>query len=260
MAIQKRHFVSPKGRDANRKFYKIKIWNNRGFQVIGDLKNNFNFSLNAEYANLFSSLVPGAEFLTKIGNSSLTTGIFSKLYYKGGSHLVITSEFRILDEGESLVSPIVRSVKYLSNMLVADPFSISSITSELHQSLNKTGNFAKTTLNEGKNLAFGQKKFGDAFIDTAYSFNNYLQSITNNNRIVKVQIGDFFRCEGMVITSLTVTYSRELTHTGPLYCDINVSFQSLEAIHRGSSQPYGINALLNEPLYNIKINGEEQNR
>lgn len=249
MAIQKREFMSLKGRMTNSKLYDIRIAHpDFGIPVIGKMKNNFSFQLSAKWADLFNGLIPGAELLMKTGNASLTTGIFSQKYFQGGNNLQLNSEFRVFDDGRYDFNPVERATKSLSNMTVSKPFSKEQIERDLKGAGGETLGFA------GRLIAnIGQGK-GKEAVEVGYDvLNTWADRIMA--RAVNVKIGNFFNCSGMAIESVNVTYSKEMTRTGPLFGDFSVGLLSLRAIERGTGK-FGVDTILSSPNFNITINGK----
>lgn len=247
MAIQKREFMSLTGRTINAQKYDI-IISNGTWSITGKMKNPFSYQLSAKWADLFNGLIPGAELLMKTGNASLTTGIFSQKYFQGGNNLQFTSEFRVYDDGKQQFSPVIRASKQLANLTVADSFSTKRAVSDAVRAGTKaynTGKEAIGSLTEGKVTEAGVK-----FIQGAEQYANEIF-----NKAVNVQVGDFFRCNKMAVENLNVTYSKELTHTGPLYADFSIGFLSLRAINRGGGE-LGVDTIFDKSQFIITQNGK----
>jgi hypothetical protein len=246
MALQKKEFMSKTGREINARQYDIVI-SNGIWEVYGKMKNNFSYQLQGKWADLFNGLIPGAEFLMKTGDASLTAGIFSRKYFQGGNNLQLTTEFRIYDDGITDVNPIVYASKNLASMTVSNAPG------------KGTGEVAYQKF---RNLFTRAKTLGEKIISNDKNVNliseatGILKEFSSTNRTVRLKIGNFFRCNTMIIESINVTYSKELTFTGPLYGDFSVSFLSLEAIVRGLGN-YGIDSILDVPQFKITVDGED---
>jgi len=249
--IEKRPLITAQGRRNNKATHEIVIRGTQGsggerFSIVGDMKNQFQYSLSPEWANLFTNLVPGAELLQKIGDASLVTGLFSRKYFKGGGHLAINAEFRIVDKGNLSYNPIVNAARNLSNMVAPPPFDWERTLEQIKSRKElASGEFAQAV--EG-GLGAGELAQG------AY---NFLKTLTTSGRTVDCKIGSFFRSTAMIITSLNVTYSREITHQGPLFGDFTVGLETVEALVQGKNASVGVDGVLKAGGFNIMFDGQD---
>lgn len=244
--------INEKQLSENKQYYNVKISNDNWF-VIGQMKTPLQFQLNAEYADLIGSEIPHTEILKKLGDTTLTTGIFSQKYFSKGGHLELSLEFRV-HEGEYQenemnlykqgISKVTKYASNLSNMVVADP-GIQTVRGGAEYIVNKKDATIKTAID----IATSDNIPGALF--------NKLSGALHK-RTVNVEVGTFLRCSAMVITSLNVTYSRELTEVGPLYGDFTVGVQSIQALHRGtdgSDSAFSVNNVLRsgQSIRRVKI-------
>lgn len=255
MTIRKLSLASPIVSRKNSNFTKIVITSDFG-SIIGQMKEKFKFDLNAEWAPLFANLIPGADFLQKTGDASLTTGVFSRKYYKGGGYLKINTSFRILENGDNNYSNVIYAAKILSSLLVPNSLNAiksgGAINTKAKSSADDLGNLLKK-------VAGGDVSFQDV-ISTGEQL---LKNITGNGRTVSLIIGDFFNCNRMIITDVSSEYSKEVTHigngTGPLYGDFSVSFETLESVTRdgtGTASDYNINNILTGNRFKVNMREE----
>lgn len=240
--LQPKPFMTYAGMALSDQSYTVNI-SHGGWNVGGVSKTPLNFKLSAKYGDLFNGLIPGAELLQKTGDASLTTGIFSQKFYQGGGNLDMSVEFRIYDDGKSNLNPVIIGARNLANMTVADPASVKRLKGAVNNAYTKAKDTANNAVENGPT---------DAVIDTMESFAKII-----DQRAVTLSIMNLFRCTKMVITDVNVTYSGSHTHTGPLFGDFSVSLMSLQAITRGSSEPYGVNTILQDQNYKILINGKD---
>lgn len=259
MTLRQRPLFSQRGIEQNKRTYQVVIRPHAESQeglgsVIGNLKNEFSMALNAEWAPLFDSIVPGADTLRKLGDASLMSGIFSRKYFKGGNHLTLPIEMRILDEGIGSTSPVVDAVRNLTNLVVARPFNFEQSKALIERK-------AKGAVQGGKQAASGilnpDESAPGALLKGA---NTLFKGLTDSNRLVSINIGTFFKCPGMIITGVTYTYSREQTDRGPLFADFSVQAESMQAIVRGSGD-YGVDSVITGGKhYRVTIDGNDTDR
>lgn len=234
----KRKFLPPNGdgTQAGSDFYEVTISKGNTLSVGGQMKENFAFQLQAEYAKLMSGVIPFSELFKKLGYTQLTTGIFSRKYYTGGNHLQMNVDFRVFEDysesGNSTDknksrehtygSKIIKASRDLSRLMTADSNTIGKDT-------------PSKTLKDINNQYESIKKSTGSVEIAKTSVKGLVSDIVDrmNKRTVSLKIGNFFKHNGMVMTSLDVSYSRELTRVGPLYADFKVSLESIEAMDNG---------------------------
>jgi len=254
MPIVERTFITKKGKQTNASFYKVTISDPASKAIVsGQMKSGFAFQLQAKWADLFTGLVPGAELLQKTGDASLTTGLFSQKYYQGGSNLQMPVEFRVWEHEESETggfgggNKVLNASKALSYLMVPNSFSKGAIVNAIDKSADLAGGVVSDVVDVGAD----EKKITEA----GSSVYNRLEKFASGSRTLTLTIGNFFTCRGMVIESLDVTYSKELTHTGPLYGDFKVNLLSLQSLTRNGGT-YGVDTIFTNPTTNITINGQ----
>jgi hypothetical protein len=239
-----------------RDFYNIKLSQKDGWYVIGQMKNPIQFQMNAEYNDLIGTEIPGADLMKKFGNTSLSSGIFSQKYFSNGGHLELALEFRVNEgqyqEGETNlynqnISKVTEYANRLAQMVATDvgPQDLGSFIGILKDTGEKALNLVTGALDSKKNTF-------------DYTQGKILEAI--NNRTISVEAGRFLKCDGMVITSLGVTYSKELTKVGPLYADFVVNVQSIQALHKGNTGTFAVGNVLGsrQEVSRVKVISDSQ--
>jgi len=250
MAIIERSFIKKYGKRVNASFYNVTI-EGQGAKIQGQMKTGFAYQIQAKWGDLFTGLIPGAELLQKTGDASLTTGIFSRKYYQGGGNLQMPVEFRIYEHDDDIVSTggnrVLTASRTLAHLTVPNGLAPGAIEA----GINKIGTGIKQTGENILSVVTGESTAGQALGEQI----KVIRRLTDAGRTLTLTIGDFFRCSQMVIESINVTYSKELTHTGPLYGDFQVGLLSLESIVRGGGA-LGVEEIFSNPMENITINGK----
>jgi len=206
-----------------------------GVFIVADMTNNFQYSLNSTWENLFTNLVPGSDTIAKLGNTSFKTGIFSRKYFKDGGSLSLNIELKIFDDGTAETNPVVKAAKGLSSLSVADAFSKEALAEGVNRgekAIGEVKSFVGNVL--GGN---GQKSVGNV--------SNVINTLTDTGRTVSVRIGNIFNCQKMIITNLSVAYSRQTTVRGPLFGEFTITVESFESIVK-TGTTFGINNILGE--------------
>ena len=165
------------------------------------------------------------------GKNILTTGRFTKKFYKGGGgYLNLRPEFRIVDWDAT--GNVLDSVRWLIGKMspqgsVTEKGSdidflkkFEGIKNKMKTRTEQDGGFYEKVTNVakdlGKNIVTGSPK------PVTIALSNYF----NSNRM-----GIF--AKEFVITNLTTTFSKEITPTGPLYVDVNLDLSSIQALNSG---------------------------
>lgn len=234
-------FNVPELSKTSRKRFIIRIFT-KDVAVEGEMKGQFAYSLNADYQSLFANTIPYSDLFAKFGDDSLVTGIMSRRYYKGGGYLALPLEFRVMEDGSGNV---YRASESLAKLVAGKDFNIKESAIAAAGVLNTIRQGGVDVAESALSLDSG------ALTTTITSFINKLAN-RSQARNVSVQIGDMFTAGNgvsnpMVITDLNVTYSKEFTHTGPLYADFSVKVETNEAMTKGKV------AYFKRPEYNITV-------
>lgn len=230
--------------------------------IIGILQEPIQYQVEGNWDNIFNisdrfDLARKALSFADLG--LLNAGIATRRYYKGGGYLRINPKFRVVDtEGTGIVISMARA---LMNM------ALPSMDKELNEDTlrtmfneNKTaivGGAAGAVLDGGRGAIVGaaagkavdsisKKGLKDAAKDavnaitdpvtTVSEFISYVKSngiLTNSPAPVYVEIGDYFWQE-FVIENVNAEISREMTVSGPLYADFEVTLSTLEVVTRNN--------------------------
>jgi hypothetical protein len=246
MALIKREFLPTTDVEyghAGNELYNI-IISNGNFTVIGQMKNPFSLSLEAEWADLLDGTIPGTELFKKLGNTELASGVFTQKYFSKGGFYDIDVEFRVLEDlsekpqNGKIQSKVVNSARAIGNQMLP---SNEGIISSIEGGFKKVGKFiGETELTPTGLLKAGEK-----------AVNNVINA--GASRTVNLQIGNFFNCSSMIIKSFKCDYSKEIIlDVGPMYADFTLSLQSLQAGHQGGGT-YGIDGVLTQQKSRVTI-------
>ncbi len=240
-----------------------------GFSIKGTLQEQIKYGVESNYNQIMSldSAVPALNnFVNMTTNHSLfTAGIASRRYYKGGSYLKLSPKIRVMDwDGDGIV---VDSAAFLMNLCLpslenlkadhAAGAALSNAANTLATGFRdlKKGSVAKTAIATigaaiGASTtdnpitgaiiggvvtgAISVTKVGDRAFNNAASIANQLinQSITNNPQPVTIQISNYITIPNMLIESVEVEFSKEMTDFGPLYADISLVMGSRDVALR----------------------------
>lgn len=197
---------------AKNDLYKIEIGNIRGI-----LKDNFVMNMSATWDTLISLDGAFSTLRTALGVAGIglfNSGIFTRKFYKGGSYIEINPTFRVVDWDGTPENSVIDISKTLYSYVI--PKAI--LTDKDGKNKTNLGGFSGKTYQQATNF-----------------LNRLRTSLANNApSTVRVRLSNFFSFNDMAITSVSVTYSKEMTVNGPLYADFNVSLTSAEVPNFGT--------------------------
>lgn len=93
--------------------------------------------------------------------------------------------------------------------------------------------------------------------EIANSFINDISLLRSSPSPVNIEIGQYFKKNDMVITDVNFKFSKEMTSSGPLYIDIDLSLQSREIL--GDITDLGLNVVNNKSRVEFVANGQSTN-
>jgi hypothetical protein len=212
----------------------------------GILQSNFVYNVNAEWQEKLANInIPvlgavGTKVARAVTGDTSRTGIFTEKFYQGASYLVISPKFRVVDwNGDGNV--IQTAVKVINKLLpMGNNKTVSELVNEnpdYTKSLTKAISNASTAA--AKAVLDGVIDFGaDASAYTSNTLRGIVDTVVKtSNRFlwgepepVRVQIGNFFDMNNMVLETASVEFSKEMTKYGPLYADFDVQFTSKMAL------------------------------
>lgn len=249
MTLRKRSFLTQDAYDnAEKLFGHIEISvANTPVVIKGILKENFSISTEANYDNIFSvsEKLEGARKVLDfaLGATFLNTGQWTRKYYKGGSYMKITPKFRVVDyngDGDPLLSAFMlmnsclptpgKHDRFLEDMkdLTWEDFRRKFGIVDLPDAITGNGNndgitFNNTVSNVKSVFSNGFKQLKDLLAG----------QIGNSPSSVSVRVSNYFSWDEMVIESVNVEFSKEMTRWGPLYVDIDAVLSSREVATKG---------------------------
>lgn len=245
MALTPRKFITQDSFDnAQNKFGHIEISvTNTPVSIKGILKENFSISTEANYDNIFSvsDKFEGARKVLdfSMGSSFLNTGQWTRKYYKGGSYMKITPKFRVVDyEGNN--DPLVAAFILMNSSLptsgkydtVLDDLVQMSSEQILERFKGSALKLGQKIEDAGKGLVAGD--FAGTAIAGLRGLKDLLTgALGNSPNPVSVKVSNFFSWDEMVIDSVNVEFSKEMTMWGPLYVDIDAVLSSREVATKG---------------------------
>jgi hypothetical protein len=203
----------------------------KGTQIVGQMTNEFQLDMNAQWEELINMnglFKAGETVMQLLGSPAFASGIFTRKFFKGGSHLIFNTEFRIVDyDGDGRVVKSLRSlVDVISPLATTDAVSTAATNLvDLGETL-----FGEGLIQAGKDLA---AKLGRVGVGP-----------------VRVMIGNYYS-DYLIIESISCKYSKEQTPSGPLYADFTVRFSTQEIVPKG-----GVSKRLRDSSGNSRITSE----
>ena len=184
-----------------------------GTQIVGQMTNEFQLDMNAQWEELINmngAFKAGEAVMQLLGSPAFASGIFTRKFFKGGSHLVFNTEFRVVDyDGDGRIVKSLRSlVDIISPLATTDAIS--------------------TSIDNVKEI--GSTLFGEGLIQAGNEIAAKLGRIGVGP--VRVMIGNYYS-DYLIIESISCKYSKEQTPSGPLYADFTVRFSTQEIVPKG---------------------------
>ena len=186
-----------------------------GDYVIGVLQNDFDYTVTAEYDQMFDGIIeqaPGVGLLRKayqLGGKPLgSSGIFKRKIYKGGSHLTFTVDFRIVSDGyaamdELLESGAIANTKTAASWLADLCLPVKGPTFESVYDMGKS-KLDSITTSAGVNYQAGAEYTGRMMA-------GMLESLKGSGfpNTIRIKIGNKFESSDMIVESVNIKYSKE---------------------------------------------------
>jgi hypothetical protein len=167
-------------------------------------------------------------------------GIATRKYYNGNqSYISIEPTFRVVDwngSGETIKAAILLLNLCLPAQLLEKDGVVQdfkNVLAEVEKWLaaqDSPANKIKDWLGKSDLAVAKVAQRALNFEQYGLSVDNLAQSLTQSPTSVTVRIGNYFKHEQMVITDVSVDFSREVTTTGPLYADFTVGISSLQTM------------------------------
>ena len=234
-------------------------------------KNNFDviFNMSDKFSNLRSTLVA-------TGVPIFTQGEFSRQYFTGGGYTTFNLNTRIVSDlysrngKDSMVLSTVKSImKVLSPKFISDERVGKAVTGGITVVGEETKGFLEESVGivkeNGKGLfklpettdgaSIGQKtgKVAGGIADNVVKFSKetfeaettaglkaikkVINRLDKAAQIFGLSIGNYFRCNNMVIKEFSATYSRELDDKGnPLFADLVFLVETREILTRDGGE------------------------
>ncbi len=225
--------------------------------IKGLVQSKFQLVLNATWEPMLQGLLSGLDTVTKITQGAsaanitlLSTGLFTRKFFKGGTYLAFTPSFRIVDwtgrdEGESIVQVAKSLLEHtVPGSLAPGAAQIKRVARSIRERFGSGKD--KDSKNPIANLLSQTGKSLVKAIVPRYS-----------PKPVQVRISNFFNISNVIIDSVTVEFSKEITSSGPLWADFTVAFSALEST---TSDTIGISLPKKSPRVKIQgADGGEQN-
>lgn len=242
MSLVPRKFITNKTfENAESKLNKIEIFvHGANISVKGILKENFSIATEANYDNIFSvsdslnSLRKVADF--GFGASFLNTGQWTRKYYKGGSYMKISPKFRVVDyEGNN--DPLLAAFLLINASLPTpgkDDHFLDELKSMTYDDFTSKFSIELPSVDPRAAAINPLGVVGKIGQSAWHSLKEMVSGqIGNSPNPVSVKACNFFYWEEMVIDSVNVEFSKEMTAYGPLYVDIDCNMSSREVATKG---------------------------
>lgn len=255
-------FISQKERDnAESAFNKVSISNADGVIVHGVLQEKLQLGMEANWDNIFNvsnrfQLIQAGLATLDIG--VLNTGLATRRFYKGGSYLKTNIKFRVIDWDKR--GNVISDARNLIKMSL--PQTRGSITkainaieakyeSEVEAPISKADGFIETTQAVGSVAKSLTKQAYDAVKETGKRLKSMDATLTRNRGLgdkglgsnspipVLISVGNYFE-NVFLIENLQIEFSKEMTASGPLYADFDMSVSTPEvAVWQDVDFPFG---------------------
>mgnify|MGYP003633658502 FL=1 len=188
-----------------------------GVYVMGLLQNDFDYRITAEYDQMFDSIIenaPGTGLVRKgfqlAGRPLGASGIFKRKFYKGGSHISFTVDFRIMSDAPYHIddtnnSNALQNPKACADWLANLCLPVKNITVKtIIDNSKKVYNQAEAKKNQHYSKEKAMKA-GGAFMK------EMVDQVGDSpfTRTVRVKIGNMFESFDMIVESVNVKYSKQ---------------------------------------------------
>jgi hypothetical protein len=210
--------------------------------VVGVLKNNVSFSLNAEWETLgldsiIGGMIPFSNVLgnaVRAGDVTFNGGLLSEKYFSKSGYLELSPEFRVIDSNDEGIPTKTAMVLFAMSLpKTSEKTTIREFSTVLNANspLNKGINFINEKLEGLSKSEFrGIRTVAGAVNEGVNRSVDGDLNLTSSPKPVTVKIGTFMSLDDMVVESVDVNFSREMTKAGPLYADFTVKLSSMRTI------------------------------
>ena len=185
-----------------------------GAYVMGLLQNDFDYRITAEYDQMFDSIIenaPGTGLVRKgfqlAGSPLGASGIFKRKFYKGGSHISFTVDFRIMSDAPYHIddknnSHALQNPKACADWLANLCLPVKDITVKQIIDISKRA-VTSVGAKDYKNYTKEQ-----AMKATGSFMGSMLEQVGDSpfTRTVRVKIGNMFESFDMIVESVNVKY------------------------------------------------------
>lgn len=218
------------------------IWTILQRPVYGVLISDFTYSLQSEWEAVqlpaILDMRSFADLAVIDGHGEIGAVTRTQKYWKRSGDIKISPTFRILDvDGDG------RALHYV-NMLLLMSTSVASkeMVTNGNQMLTDASSLVLGATESIKNVMGFDKtsplgSFAENYIDiSGKAISKLIANATDYNTLrsapppVDVQIGKIFSHQDMVITDVSVVFSKECTEAGPIYADVTLQLASRKII------------------------------
>jgi len=217
--------------------------------VYGILKDEFTYSLASEWETIelpsILDVKAFADMVAYTGGGSIGSVARSEKFWKRSGDIKLNPTFRILDvEGNGAAIKMVhilllmtasvgsQTVEGLAGAVDTLAGGVQDIANTLAGTLQGAGDASGAT-----GLAAGAITIGTTYIEVAGAgLGKFLKNAKDFATLracpppVDVQIGKLFRHKDMVITELSVVFSKECTAAGPIWADVTLALVTRKII------------------------------
>ena len=191
-----------------------------------------------------------------MGGGDIGANFTSKLLWKKPGYMEISPRFRVVDY-YGIGAP-VSAIRFLSRFITGDEGAriagnIGKIIDDLGQSADREiDRLRQVHLQDKGDIA----ELADDAIATGLGDINRLFELQGAPPAVSIQIGQWFYLNDMIIPSMRLVFSKEVTPMGPMWVDITLTMKS-RTIMRGLSDVgvfSSVKDISRTPLDNLKLN------
>ena len=233
------------GKDGAVDDYKIVI----DGSINGTITSEFSVESSAQWEPIFN--IPDGfsqveNMMNVTGASLFKTCVFTKKFYKGGSYLEFSVDFRVVDWDGGSDTNIVGITKQLISYTAPTEPNVAL----LGRAVELTNDYASSIAATGKSFLAGETDAATAGADAYKSTGDMLRNVSNlGGQEVMVSIGHWYTGL-LIIENVSAKYSRERTHRGPLYADYSVKFSTREILSK-SKVSHGFRQLAGRVSFSV---------
>lgn len=220
--------------------------------LVFSAKNNFSpiFDIGGKFTSIRDTLVA-------TGVPAFSQGEFSRQYFTGAGYTTFNLSTRVVSDlyydakkqSIGTLSVVKRIMKTLSPEYISDEQIVDAIEKGIEVVAENVGQFAvaaKDAVDDGigkftnsdedlstRSVTAIKGILKDTTIAGLKGVRSTINELDKSAQVFGLSIGNFFKCDDMIVKSFTATYSRELDSRGdPLFADLTFEVETREVLTR----------------------------